>query len=393
MTYRAKGNSTSANFSWTSKKTVNGGSPTYTYNSKQSSSSAYSGLSFVGYSKLKSKGYFFPHTPFSKSTWSMRFAPTTMRRKSPTRDEIDENYSHLALDLYAQLGGHSSQPNSSAGAELVQSAASAIATDGFDASTFIGEVGENITMLRRAAAGLVRVAVKTRGNPKRMISSLDDLRKHVLRDPREVARLWLQKRYGWDPLIRDLTDLHKAVTQEATNITDFSRTKRMNSGGASVTQTFSQSWSASTMVAEITKVTNHSVRGSVGARIKRHQSIYGDLPATAWELVPYSFVADWVISVGNAINAARLWRIADMTTASVGIESETTCSATAYFQGVKSPFTIASFTEYYSGNTYNYNRSPTSISLKPIVRSRPLSALHAVDLSALIYVRKRMKGL
>jgi len=380
VTYYSKSASTVTDYNWTSKKTKNGGSPTYTNRTAVGARlSSFSGSGIRGYAQLKARGFFFAHTAFNKEILNWTISPTTMRRKTASMDEIDENYSQIGISYKTQMTSHASSADTSGANALIQSAAAGL-VDEFDVLTNLAEAPETIRMVNRAAKRVAAFASpRLRG---RAVASR--------RDPRELSRLWLEGRYGWAPAIGAVQDLHKALQKTSNQFRDLSKTRSMDGGSSQIIRSATQDWAAGTMSFNASVVTSHSVRGCVAARI-RTQAFSFDPIMTAWELVPYSFVVDWVLSVGDAISTARLIRRATASTASIGVETSTTVTATCKLINPKPGYTIVSFDENGYAERYNYSRSPTSILVTPAFKNKPLSNIHAVDLLALASVRKEWR--
>lgn len=126
------------------------------------------------------------------------------------------------------------------------------------------------------------------------------LLKNSSRALRNLASDWMQYRYGWMPVIYSMSDIVKLHGRTKWT-TDKARTSVMSeslspdipsngcyiskevSGEVSVASTVTCAYSTSSM-----------------ARLSR----FGVNPlSTAWELIPYSFVADWFVNVGDYITA------------------------------------------------------------------------------------------
>lgn len=124
---------------------------------------------------------------------------------------------------------------------------------------------------------------------------------------RKIADRWLQFVYGWKPLassIHDYQELLKAKTD----------TRKILRASREIKDGFDQKWSDA-------KATGyyHTANGQVSGRASVKVILYAEVslqyvqaaktwgvsnPASiAWEAAPYSFVVDWLIPVGNVIEA------------------------------------------------------------------------------------------
>jgi hypothetical protein len=117
-----------------------------------------------------------------------------------------------------------------------------------------------------------------------------------------ISTNWLKYRYGIMPLVR-LCDQALHLGKEPKPLRLVARgaasDSASNSGSNSETGTF---WKVTYDVNQTLQV---DVRAGVLYEILQSHNRYGfnfsDLPAAAWELVPFSFVVDWAFNVGNFI--------------------------------------------------------------------------------------------
>lgn len=155
-----------------------------------------------------------------------------------------------------------------------------LAASKHDSLTFLAELRKVISMFRNLGSNIASF-----------------LRNH---NARELANMWLQGRYGWRTLVFDLQSIQEALNHlesesafwkeslgfSSSSSTDSYGTRDMidgNYGGLSVTETIEISYRG-------------IARGSV-----KPPSFGGDLAITAWEIVPFSFVIDWFINIGQKI--------------------------------------------------------------------------------------------
>ena len=124
-----------------------------------------------------------------------------------------------------------------------------------------------------------------------------DSRRMKKRD-REIAKKWLEYSYGWKPLMSDIYGLYQELQRD--HASDFQYIKA--SGTFSRKQnTKSGRWT------QVTVDYEHSVR--LNARFRYMAQLHSRASvgltnplATAWELIPYSFVLDWAINIGEYLN-------------------------------------------------------------------------------------------
>lgn len=260
------------------------------------------------------------------------------------------------------------KPDSASVALQIQRAAARIATgQSFDALTFAGEAGKTAKMVYGVANKLHQV-------------------RSALRDPRDMANLWLEGRYGWRPLYKDMSDLQQAVRSLEEKRTRFSNragTSYSSSSNVNVTSDEGELY----LTKSIATTAEISVRGSVTADIEPPAFQFDPL-VTAWELIPYSFVVDWLVHVGTALDSLRFQRLATNYAASGGWKITVRRSAS---------WEVSSWKAGYTGTLYqrspaNYgvltSRSPSGVSSIPRV-SLNVNALKGIDSLALVVQRLR----
>lgn len=125
-----------------------------------------------------------------------------------------------------------------------------------------------------------------------------------------VGSQYLGARYGITPLIGTLNDLTRSIADDTIR-----RPKRLTSRGFSDTGQYGSSWAdkdggcTGTYLCKYTgqKYLSSSVRAGVLYEHTLSFDKYGlsiqQLPSAAWELLPYSFVADWFLNAGDFIAA------------------------------------------------------------------------------------------
>jgi hypothetical protein len=251
----------------------------------------------------------------------------------------------------------------------LQSAAAKIYSQGHDTLTFLSELGKTRKMFQQVGGKIVNI---TRGL-----------------SPNKIAKYWLEGRYGWRTLAYDLNDLHHAVTEF-----DYRRRIYSERSGSSYEESETDTQVGSkvdgfNLALYRTSNVTYSLRGSVAALFTPARFSFNPV-VTAWELVPFSFVVDWVYDVGTAIEAASFMMTMSKYTASIGYKVDYDITFTE----------VASSNAQYSDVTgdvsYRYigtvvNRTPTSITnLAPRLTYQRLSNAKLADLAALALVRLKL---
>lgn len=177
----------------------------------------------------------------------------------------------------------------------------------FNAGVFVGELGESVELLASRASQLFRAArAAKRGN---LADAAKILRaqppsgarrahreKPGLKRDQTIASGWLELQYGWLPLMGDIYSLSDQIAKM-----DKPRKRRI----------FARQWIGHK--ADPNPHFEISGAGKTGKQIIAF--VTEDIPSwpqalgltdpelVAWELVPFSFVADWFIPIGNYLQA------------------------------------------------------------------------------------------
>jgi hypothetical protein len=142
-----------------------------------------------------------------------------------------------------------------------------------------------------------------------------------------VADTWLETTFGWKPLLADVRDGAKALARHATNnalerhqfrvygedVSPVTATVSGISSGLSPFHAFS--WRTSRVTNNSSACILYGVWSArpgnpvlLGKRASQLATLSGlnweDLPAQVWELIPWSFLVDYFINVGDVIEAA-----------------------------------------------------------------------------------------
>jgi hypothetical protein len=253
----------------------------------------------------------------------------------------------------------------------LQRAASNIQGSGYDVLTGIVEGRKVIKMFKETARSFRRVVTNTKSFTRG-----------------DILDAWASGRYGYRTLAFDIRDLNDAI-----NNWDHKRTIWTERSGYTLRDSDSwtgriYNWTTMEVYGEYSSYTTHSIRGAVAASIKPARFSASAL-RTGWEIIPYSFVLDWVISVGDALGTAQLLAAAEATTSSIGVQSVTTQTARTWNVFSKSGYSdggSSSFTA--EGRAEHVSRTPTTLSIKPTLRGRLIRPEQILDLTSFVKMER-----
>lgn len=332
--------------------------------------SAANGVNIVNFHRLKKSGVLLPLTRWnqveidgqcwqSDDVWNQNdgshHVRTTKRPVATSfwllqESDIDSRLANFELDA----------------TYYVQAAAAKIYSQGWDALTFSAELSKTILMFRE----FVRKHIMTAKFKNK--STLDRLT--------DLGNSDLEFRYGWRVLYYDMKDIIKAIQSIDTNRTRYKESVGSNFDDVTVSS-YDQEWQSRWNHYSITETLSIGLRGTVVADIEPPK-VQLNAVVTAWELVPYSFVVDWLLNVGQYLEAMSFLAFSSSHYAAGGVyatlRKESTHDSTTW----KSPYYGSGITHTGWSEVKKTSRIPTSVSLTPQVKLR-LDGFKVVDLVAL----------
>lgn len=171
----------------------------------------------------------------------------------------------------------------------------------FEGAVFIGELRETIGFLRNPLSSFTKFLSSVRKTKTRS--------GYIGPTSQFLSDNWLSYRYAVRPLANDIVDGLDAINDVVDGFDPDRRTAR---GYASYTSKLSDSGdigSGSSPIVSWTQSTqmDYSVRAGILYEYSRSPDTFGvnlhQLPVTGWELIPFSFVADWFVNIGPWIEA------------------------------------------------------------------------------------------
>jgi hypothetical protein len=241
--------------------------------------------------------------------------------------------------------------------KYLTAAAARIYSSGWDALTFLAEFGKTVGMFRNLTG--------------RTIDQMQSGR---------IDEKWLESRYGWRLLIYDIKDIIKAV-----NSLDEHRMRYRESVGSTKSESFSDThyyystlYNSETVFTTVAEV---GLRGTIVADIEPPKIALNPI-TTAWELIPYSFVADWFVNVGKYLESMSFLALSHKHYAAAGLSAKVTRIGTSEVSWVDPSWTASE----YSFNSYCVSestvRNPASVPYSPSIDVN-IDATKIADLGAL----------
>lgn len=331
------------------------------------------GVGTVNFHSRKRNGELIQHTPFFQEEQSVDLNPTPYYQVRASDNQV-KTYSALSMINLENLtgNGHIALPDVSRAPALVQRAAADIANAGWDAGTFLSE----IPSLRRMFRGVAK-----------KINDLASPRKRAQLSSKDLHRAWLESRYGWRTLAYDIRDFNEAIGEFDRKFDIWTKKTGYSYDDQDDGNIHTVNWVAGSFSFFRTRQTHTSIRGAVAVKIRPNRFIVDPLQ-TGWEVIPYSFVVDWVYNVGQALAVRRLMASTSGTTASYGSVQSSSTSVTCTVQS--NPGYEMDFSEVFLGSIQTTERSLTDISIKPMLTGRATDPAMLLDLQALSRTRARL---
>lgn len=205
----------------------------------------------------------------------------------------------------------------------------------------LGQFRETLSLLSEPLGGISKIYGRHRGKRGTSLSEA-------------LSSSWLASRFGWRPLMHDIEDIMDAVVERnGPRLT--ARAKASGSTSESDSRTITDmSHAGCTSVRDVTH--SYSVRCGILAEIEKTAGYntglrLRDIPQAAWELLPFSFVADWFLGIGNYLGAiipgSNVRILAKWTTSDVISNQTETITPGQYSNYTNKPTAPVSHTRYF----------------------------------------------
>lgn len=188
----------------------------------------------------------------------------------------------------------------------------------FSGSIFLGELRETLHMLRRPAAGLTDLIKGYLGDVKKR------KRSHPKTWTKAIGDLWLENAFGWQPLINDMKDAAEALRR----LNEKRASKIISAGGFDAKDSTSSLPARDrgtiyfaglsgdrgfwiTCDAHLYERCIVRYKGRLDAQVTTtnwdNWDLFGfrsvDFIPAAWELLPWSFLADYFSNIGDCLSS------------------------------------------------------------------------------------------
>lgn len=191
----------------------------------------------------------------------------------------------------------------------------------FNGGTFLGELNESLRMLASPAKSLRKGFDTYLGALKKERRKVRRLRPRLrLPAARKIlAETWLEYSFGWKPLVNDIDDAMKLLADSQITSIESRRPVRASGRdqifGGSV-QRFTGdaghmdgfAWWEHSSKKEVRYYGQVDIEHPQPAFATHSGNFLEDFVPTVWELIPYSFLADYFTNIGDIINAATYLR-------------------------------------------------------------------------------------
>lgn len=196
---------------------------------------------------------------------------------------------------------------------VLQALASKIYSRGWDGLTFFAEFHQVLRMFKEVLPRVISIL----GKAFRMFRS-----GHLRQLGFESIDAYLQTRYGWRILMYDIEDINNLISHAK----EKRRTRVKERGGGDITHVDDNSYTVSGgHTLSVSDVTTYEIMGRCSIIADFTPSRIQINPVvTAWEIVPYSFVLDWFLNIGSALEALSFLYLNNKYTSSVGARIDVT---------------------------------------------------------------------
>lgn len=259
---------------------------------------------------------------------------------------------------------------------LVNKAIANARQQAMDLSTFAAEIGKTANMFAKVSSKAQRIF--------RTFISLRNLGKL----PKNLADAWLEYRYGWTPLVHDLADIQSALVKIQRGMSWIA--KGHQEGDDSIITSTGSPITIASLRYQVKTISKIQYGAYAAFRMDALASIQIDPIVTAWELIPFSFMVDWILDIGATVSALSPFANGELVSSGyvARVQSENQfVNASVYYGDFSSWVKMEEYLDIpqATGFTEQYVRIPQAATLSFGVSSS-ISFTHLLDLAALTSV-------
>ena len=266
-----------------------------------------------------------------------------------------------------------------------------VAAHDFNAGIFIAELPEAVSLLKGATVACFKMLNAVR------LCKWDHVLRSLVRVPQgpemirlkkaveigDISQVWLAIQFGWGPLIQDFQAAQKAVQ------TILDRPERRSTkfhGSAELRNTINIRTSGDSVSIYVPHIQRISITVDMKAHPNELQMLgLTDMASVVWEKVPWSFVVDWFVPVGNYL---RGWSIVNMLDAVYCIVQHDSCDFDYVPGRLVNYVVVRDWGGKYKGSMYMMSRTISSGCPVPMPSlkswQKSLTNTHLLDAAALI---------
>jgi len=181
-----------------------------------------------------------------------------------------------------------------------------IAGSSFNPAVFLAEGHHSLAMIFDSATRIYSAYRSARkGNLRKAARALTDgYTRRVIDHPKVPARNWLELQYGWLPLLQDAEEGAQFLAHQFSVPLQYRVSVRRNANGRHSDNPLVVNWDIGHPGSLIPGTYKRSQQIIAYLKEKDMAVLSGlmDPASVAWELMPYSFVIDWFIPIGNYLS-------------------------------------------------------------------------------------------
>lgn len=317
---------------------------------------------------------------YSKTITDYNSAPIVWRPIGWNSDRTDASFGYCVNGSWTDFSAMDSRANLRAQSKL----RSTIADSDFNAGVALGEMAETLRLVESSAIRVAKSVWHLRqGDWSGAVLSLFEgsgrapIKHHLSHRPRRkvvrhAADMWLELQYGWLPLLSDVKSAAESYAAWRQKPIRFS--VRFGAEELEVVKQYYDLPPLGRVYGQSIKAVQRHYKVTLKENpSKAYRLGLTDPLSVAWELVPFSFVADWFMPIGQFLEASSACNT---------LKVESVVSTFKWTADMSVPFTRASRYMQFTRSVSTGWPSPPLPRFKPL--SKAASVLHCANALALL---------